>query len=433
LNGQSASFYLDRANHTGALPSAALNGSYALALNLSNPANNLAGSGVAITALNASNVSSGTIGDARLSANIPLKNAANTFSAVNTFSNSGNSFAGNGAGLTNLSASALSSGTLNDVLLTGNVAMRNAPNVFTGTLLFNGSAQTPLDVLSANTGGTWMTLRNSSLNARSFNLLATGSGNSEGAGKLLVRDATVGAIRMSFDSDGDVGIGTATPAAPLDVQVAGGQTLQFRQDGGLVPGINVNSSGGLAGIMRLRNALEVWPSDNGLRAGKLDIRNAAGNPTISMDGSSGNIVASNLPSLGFKSERNHYVFQSGSDSTTTIVDLTVNVPAAGVLLIEGRVYGLILPNLGVDGRAKGALELKMDEAALDGSSTANLAKTLPDQSTSTTEASVLTTQMVTAAGQKRYQLILYRQDGSSSRLDQELLIVHFYPSAMNAN
>lgn len=44
----------------------------------------LAGSGAALSSLNASNISSGTLADARLSANVPLKSAANTFTATQT-------------------------------------------------------------------------------------------------------------------------------------------------------------------------------------------------------------------------------------------------------------------------------------------------------------------------------------------------------------
>lgn len=43
--------------------------------------------GAALTALNGTNVASGTVADARLSSNIPLKNAANTFTANQTISN----------------------------------------------------------------------------------------------------------------------------------------------------------------------------------------------------------------------------------------------------------------------------------------------------------------------------------------------------------
>jgi hypothetical protein len=53
--------------------------------------------GSAITNLNASNLSSGTVSDTRLSANVPLLNAANSFTAANTFSNAASTFAGNAA------------------------------------------------------------------------------------------------------------------------------------------------------------------------------------------------------------------------------------------------------------------------------------------------------------------------------------------------
>lgn len=44
-------------------------------------------SGANLTSLNASNISSGTLADARLSANVPLKDAANTFTAAQTLTN----------------------------------------------------------------------------------------------------------------------------------------------------------------------------------------------------------------------------------------------------------------------------------------------------------------------------------------------------------
>lgn len=51
---------------------------------------NLNGSGSGLTTLNASNVSSGTLADARLSTNVPLKNVANTFTTgPNTFQSGG--------------------------------------------------------------------------------------------------------------------------------------------------------------------------------------------------------------------------------------------------------------------------------------------------------------------------------------------------------
>lgn len=76
----------------------------------------------------------------------------------------------------------------------------------------------------------------------------------------------------------------------VDIRVATGQTLEFRFDQ-FVPMINVNNPGGNAGHMRLRNALEIWPSLDGARAGFLDIRNTSGAPTIVLNGTNGNISA----------------------------------------------------------------------------------------------------------------------------------------------
>jgi len=148
--------------------------------------------------------------------------------------------------------------------------------------------------------------------------------------------------RMSLTNSGDFGIGTTSPGARLDVQVASGQSFQFRQDSGLVPGINVNSTGGNAGVMRLRNSMEIWPSDDATHAGKLDGRNTAGSPTISLDGQTGNIAARNLPGVAFDVPANPL-----NDGNTVIVDMnqfstiktiTVNVPANGFLVLYGCVY-----------------------------------------------------------------------------------------------
>jgi hypothetical protein len=59
----------------------------------------------------------GTIADARLSSNIARLDANQTFTGQLTLSNPANSFTGNGAGLTNLSGSAITQGTINRSIL----------------------------------------------------------------------------------------------------------------------------------------------------------------------------------------------------------------------------------------------------------------------------------------------------------------------------
>lgn len=90
LNSQAASFYTNASNmSTGTLPNARLSGGYTNVLNLTNAANTFTGTftgtGTALTGLNASNISSGTLADARLSANVDLLNLAQTFTANKTF------------------------------------------------------------------------------------------------------------------------------------------------------------------------------------------------------------------------------------------------------------------------------------------------------------------------------------------------------------
>jgi hypothetical protein len=95
---------------SGTLPGSALSGTYAAKLALTNEEDSFAGNGSGFTKLNADNLTSGTIPDERLSG---------TYSQPLTFSDAGNVFDGEGAGLTSLNASELSSGTLPSERLSG--------------------------------------------------------------------------------------------------------------------------------------------------------------------------------------------------------------------------------------------------------------------------------------------------------------------------
>ena len=98
--------------------------------------------GLSAAQLRTANALSGTLPDTVLSSNIPLRGAnqtfsgSNTFTGANLFNNTNNTYLGNGAGLTALSASNISSGTLSDARLSSNVALRNANQTFTGANTF---------------------------------------------------------------------------------------------------------------------------------------------------------------------------------------------------------------------------------------------------------------------------------------------------------
>jgi hypothetical protein len=127
------------------------------------PQSAFGGDGSALTGLNAANVDNGTLADARLSANVNLLNGAqtvtgaktfsanNVFSATNSFggsnhfsgivvaTNAANVIVGDGSGLTALSGANISSGTVPDGRLSGNVVLAD------GTVNFSSAVtgQTP--------------------------------------------------------------------------------------------------------------------------------------------------------------------------------------------------------------------------------------------------------------------------------------------------
>ena len=80
-------------------------------------------------------------------------------------------------------------------------------------------------------GGTWFNLANTDTGGRTWNLISSASQNGEGAGKLLIRDASSD-VRMTFDTNGNVGIGTTGPNAKL--HVSGGDAAITTQGNGLI-------------------------------------------------------------------------------------------------------------------------------------------------------------------------------------------------------
>lgn len=112
-------------------------------------ATNIAGSGTSLTALNGTNIASGTVADARLSANIPLLNGSPTFAGNLAAA----TLTGSGAGVTNLNGTNIASGTVADARLSANVPLLNANNTFTASIQVIKTAGTNAQLEFANNVG----------------------------------------------------------------------------------------------------------------------------------------------------------------------------------------------------------------------------------------------------------------------------------------
>jgi len=188
---------------TGTIPTGRLTGTYSGALTFSNASNSFTGSGAGLTALNASNLSTGTI---------PTGTLSGTYSGALTFSNASNSFTGVGTGLTALNASNLSTGTIPTSRLTGTysgaLTFSNASNSFTGI----GTGLTALNGSNISSGTVAdarletiidRTIFNASSYMTALGGVHVGGTTDPGTDNLIV--------------DGNVSIGTANSSAPLHV------------------------------------------------------------------------------------------------------------------------------------------------------------------------------------------------------------------------
>lgn len=205
---------------------------------------------------NAANLTSGTIPDARLAATVARTNTTQTFTGAITMTNASNAFFGSGANLTALNATNMASGTLADARLSTNVARRDvsntfaASNTFSAAAVFNGNigigaaatfpltltttAQTAAQMSGSNTGGTWLNLINTAAGGRAWNIISSGPTLGEGAGTFFLRDANASAVRFLIDTAGNIGMSTIAPGERLEV-VGADATVRVR---------NANDTGG---------------------------------------------------------------------------------------------------------------------------------------------------------------------------------------------
>jgi hypothetical protein len=105
-------------------------------------------------------------------------------------------------------------------------------------------------------------------------------------GRLLTESTTAAYARFNEVSGWSFNENLEVPGLKVQEMLLGSD--------GPVPGLQINTTGAVAGIMRYRNVLEVWPNTNGNAAGKIDVRDLAGAPMITLDGADGSVAATSL-------------------------------------------------------------------------------------------------------------------------------------------
>jgi hypothetical protein len=214
------------------VPSSVLSGTYSSAVTFNNAGNSFTGDGSGLTALNASQLSSGTVPSGVLSG---------TYSSAVTFNNVGNSFTGNGSGLGNVNAATLNGLSSSSFWsTTGNAGTTAGPN-FIGTTdnkpllikgnfvginratAFNTAEAFGIDAPTgvANYGGMYVNMTNATGKPFYGYSAANGTvtawsymdGTDTNKWKLNVGSAD----RITVTQSGLVGIGTTVPTSTLSV------------------------------------------------------------------------------------------------------------------------------------------------------------------------------------------------------------------------
>ena len=184
------------------------------------------GDGSGLTTLNATNVT-GVLGVTQIPNLDAAKIVSGTFGAAQIPNLDAAKITGilGVAQIPSLDASKISSGTLGDARLSPNVALLSANQTFTGANVISNSAAQPELLFRGNSILRLLAFNNG-------NYIQSGATNAAGSTNDLYFTGIFGApVQMVVKANGSVGIGNGTPAAKLDVSGSG----WFRDDSGGFP------------------------------------------------------------------------------------------------------------------------------------------------------------------------------------------------------
>lgn len=356
LNSQSAAFYLARNNHTGALPDAALTGTYTNAITLNNAGNAFTGNGSNLSNVNAAQLGSQNsafyLGRANHTGSLPDAALTGTYTSAITLNNAGNAFTGNGAGLTGVNAAQLGGLAAGDFLRhDGSVTMTGGLNLGSNALLgvttinASGSFTTTGNVTSQfafndesflGGGGTdgRLNVRDSSGTNRAF-LQATGGGGSmeliDNAGLQQVLATSGGLLRVGPLASGGTtnGFLQLNDAAGVSQITADAATGNFTTSNGNIRTTNgnllsINGELQLGGVTAISNARVASLTGLNLNGGNLTNGGSITATSFTGDGSAlTGIVASNASQLGGVAAA-EYLLRNGTVAMTGSLNLGSN-------------------------------------------------------------------------------------------------------------
>ena len=232
-------------------------------------------------------LAAGKLNDSVLGTDVARRGGGNAFTGDQSVNGavSATSFSGDGSALAALNADNLSTGTVADTRLPATVARRTGGNAFTGNQsIVSGTPENPfpqLSVAAAPTApyGAFLSMdATATAGGKDYLLYSTGGSAGEGAGKLVIQNYTDGKIIQTLTAGGNVGLGTTAPAVRLHVK----QQTDNSGFGAANDGIQLEAASGESWRLQTQSAGDLV-FDSGLGSGYAYISRNSGSFNITSD------------------------------------------------------------------------------------------------------------------------------------------------------